>query len=307
MIGVHIDNVDLNLLKSLEVLLDERHISRAAARAHVTQPAMSRTLARLRVACDDELLVRAPGGYELTPRGRALQEELGTVMPALRAIFEGTSFDPLTATDVVRIAASDYPVTMLGDRLFPDFTAEAPLMSLIVTPVVPSTFADLDQGRIDLVLTPIAAPAHLERHALFTEDFVCVLSRSHPLTSDRLTVDELASYSHASVGGMHPQQTIVMDQLEHLGAHATAEIRVPSFTAAIAAVRGTRLIAVVPRRFAERFADPGLRIAEAPHEIVGFTYWMLWHPRVADDRAHRWLRSLVISVVAAVLPEGAPG
>lgn len=296
---MHISGVDLNLLRALEILLEERHVSRAAARAHVTQSAMSRSLARLRTVCEDELLVRTPSGYELTPRARVLQEQLTAVMPALRGIFEGASFDPHTATDTVRIAASDYPVTLLGEHLFPMFTEEAPQMSLVVTPVVPSTFSDLDQGRIDLVLTPIAPPPHLERQPLFDEDFVCVLSASHPLTAERLSVADLASYAHASVGGMHPQQTIVTDQLERLGAHATTEIRVPTFSAAIAAVRDTHLIAMAPRRFARRYADPSLRVAEAPDEIVGFTYAMLWHPRLTDDRAHRWLRSLLVRVAEA--------
>jgi len=293
MSDVHIDNVDLNLLKALDVLLDERHVSRAAERAHVTQSAMSRTLARLRVVCEDELLVRTPSGYELTPRAVALREELAAVMPALRAMFESATFDPQTAAGEIRIAASDYPITLLGDHLFPAFHREAPRMSLIVTPMLPSTFADLDQGRIDLVLTPIAAPAHLERQTLFTEDFVCALAASHPLTAERLTVDDLASYSHASVGGLHPQQTIVLDQLKRLGTQINPEIRVPYFSAAVAAVRDTNLIAVLPRRFAERYADSSLRIAETPAEIVGFTYAMLWHPRLTEDHAHRWLRSLV--------------
>jgi DNA-binding transcriptional LysR family regulator len=296
---VHIDNVDLNLLKALEILLDERHVSRAAARAHVTQSAMSRTLARLREACDDELLVRTASGYELTPRAQTIREELAGIMPALRILFEDEVFDPSTATSTLRVAASDYPVSILGDELFPKFTAEAPRMSLIVTPMLPSTFTDLDQGRIDLILTPIEAPAHLEREDLFSEDFVCVLSRSHPLTAERLTVADLASYPHATVGGMHPQQTIVIDQLERAGAHPTTEIRVPYFSAALAAVRNTRLIAVLPRRFAERYGDAAVRIADAPEEIRGFTYRMLWHPRLTHDKAHRWLRSLVVRVAEA--------
>jgi DNA-binding transcriptional LysR family regulator len=299
MSGVHIDNVDLNLLKPLEILLDERHVSRAAGRAHITQSAMSRTLARLREVYGDELLVRTASGYELTPRAHAIRAELAGIMPALRILFEDEVFDPATATSTLRVAASDYPVSILGDALFPTFTAEAPRISLIVTPMLPSTFADLDQGRIDLILTPIEPPAHLEREALFTEDFVCVLSRAHTLTAERLTVADLAAFPHATVGGMHPLQTIVMDQLERVGAHPTTEIRVPYFRAALAAVRNTQLIAVLPRRFAERYGDEAVRIAEAPEEIRGFTYRMLWHARLTNDKSHRWLRSIVVRVAEA--------
>lgn len=312
MSDMHIDSVDLNLLRPLEILLRERHVSRAAARAHVTQSAMSRTLARLRSVCEDELLVRTPAGYELTPRARALQEELAELMPSLRALFEGGSFELGTATDVMRIAASDYPVTILGDELFPLFSQEAPKMSLVITPVAPSTFADLEQGSIDLVLTPLAAPPHLHMEQLFSEDFVCVLSSSHPLAlrshgAERLTLADLAAFPHASVGGMYAQQTIVMNQLERLGVRADAELRVPFFSAAVAAVRRTEFIVMVPRRFAERHIDEALRIAEAPEEITGITYAMYWHPRLGEDPAHRWLRELLRRVAATVTADAAEG
>jgi DNA-binding transcriptional LysR family regulator len=176
-------------------------------------------------------------------------------------------------------------------------------MSLIVTPVSPSTFTDLDEGRLDAVLTPIAPPPHLRSEVLFDEEFVCVLARSHPLRGERLSLTELASFPHASVGGMHPQQTIVTDQLDRLGAHATTEVRVPYFRAALEAVRGTRMIAVMPRRFAEHYADVAVRIAEAPSDITGFTYRLLWHPRLTDDRLHRWLRALLRDV--ATVPDAA--
>ncbi len=303
---MHIANADLNLLRALEVLLDERHVSRAAARSHLSQSAMSRTLSRLREMFEDELLVRTQGGYELTPRARALQEELAGVMPRLRTLVRGSSFDPGSASDTFRVAASDYPLTVLGDHFFPPFTSGAPHLSLVVTPVLPSTFADLDHGRIDLALTPIEAPAHLHRQTLFTEDFVCMVSTSHPLTADRVTVDDLAGYPHASVGGMHAHQMLVMDQLEKLGIHAPAGVRVPYFSTAVTAVRGTTLIAVVPRRFARRYADASVRVLEAPHEITGFTYPMLWHPRLTNDHAHRWLRSVLALAAASLVASDPP-
>ena len=100
---------------------------------------------------------------------------------------------------------------------------------------------------------------------------------------------------------MNPQQTIVVDQLKRLGVDVRNEIRVPYFSAAVAAVRETHLIAVVPRRFALRHADSALRIAEAPTEIVGIIYSMLWHPRLTADRTHSWLRSLLTRVAASMV------
>jgi DNA-binding transcriptional LysR family regulator len=301
MSGVHVDRVDLNLLTSLELLLDERHVSNAAARAHLTQSAMSHALARLRAVYEDELLVRTPAGYELTPRAQVLRGELATVMPGLRAMFDRAPFDPQTATNTIRIATSDYAVSILGDELFPVFSTEAPQMSLIITPMLPSTFSDLDQGRIDVALTPLAAPDNLQSQILFEEDFVCLLNHAHPLRGDRLSVQDLAAYPHATVGGMNPQQTIVVDQLKRLGIDVRNEIRVPYFSGAVAAVRKTNLIALLPRRFARQHADPTLRIVEAPAEIIGITYRMVWHPRLTADPTHSWLRSVLTRVAASIL------
>lgn len=292
--------MDLNQLKALEVLLDERHISRAAERTHVTQSAMSRTLARLRVSFDDELLVRTPEGYVLTPHARVLQEQLTSVMHDLRNIIEGTTFDPATASKVIHLAAFDYAVAVLGDRLFPSFTREAPNMSLIITPLTPTLFTDISHGQIELVLTPFDIPHHFERRTLFTDDFVCVMAEDHPLTAGRLTIEDLAAYSHASVGGMNTQQMLVIGQLRRLGANLMPEVRVPFFSAAIAAVRETNLITVLPRRFAQQHADPSLRIAEAPPEIIGIRYLMAWHPRFTGDPSHRWLRELLIRVAESM-------
>ncbi|MFG1928652.1 LysR family transcriptional regulator [Cryptosporangium sp. NPDC048952] len=298
--AVHMENVDLNLLKALAVLLEERHVSRAAARMHLTQSAMSRTLARLRETFGDELLVRTQGGYELTPRARAVQDELAVLMPRLRMLIRGSSFDPSTATDTVRIAGSDYAATVIGDELFPRFVREAPHMSLVVTPVLPSTFADLDQGRVDLVLTPIDAPDHLNKQELFFEDFVCALSRTHPITAARLSIGDLASYPLVTVGGMNTQQRLVTRQLEQAGIRPQAGITVPFFSTAATAAKGTTLIAVLPRRLAWRYAGEELRIAEAPPQIAGINYPMVWHPRVTGDPVHQWVRSLVAIAGAAL-------
>lgn len=300
---MHVEGVDLNLLKALEVLLEERHVSRAAARAHLTQSAMSRALGRLRETFEDELLVRHRGGYELTPRARSIQDELAVVMPRLRLLLRGSAFDPATATATVRIAGSDYAATVIGERLFPEFVRRAPHMSLVMTPVVPTTFADLDHGRIELALTPIDAPDHLNKQALFTEDFVCALASSHSLTAPRLTVEDLASYPHVMVAGMHTQQQLVVRQLEQAGVRPRIGITVPHFNAAALAAKSTSFIAVLPRRLARHFTGPCLRIVEAPSELAGFSYPMVWHPRVTNDPVHRWLRSLLSEVGATLRTE----
>src|SRR2546423_7839646 len=108
----HLEGVDLNLLPPLAALLDERHVTRAAERSGLSQPAMSRALARLRQVLDDQLLVRDGGGYVLTPRAERIQRQLAGVMPRLETLFAGEVFDPATAEEHWRLAATDFPLLL---------------------------------------------------------------------------------------------------------------------------------------------------------------------------------------------------
>jgi len=299
---VHTDNADLNLLKALGVLLEERHISRAASRFHLSQSAMSRTLARLRETFNDELLVRAGGGYELTPRARAIQRELAFLLPRLRSLVRGDVFDPASATDTVRIHCTDYACAVLGQGLFPQLFHQAPHLSVAIEPLSPRTFDDVDRGRVDLAFTPVRPPGlPLNWTPLFDEEYVCLLADRHPLTQERLTLAHLARFPHVSVVALPAEMMIADRRLRELGVRPPSGLRVPYFSAAVAALPGTELIALLPRRFARRHTATGVaRIAEAPEEFEPFTYGMTWHPRLNTDPAHTWVRSLVQAAADAI-------
>ena len=292
--GVQLEAVDLNLLKALEILLDERHLTRAAVRAHLSQSAMSRTLSRLRGTFDDELLVRTARGYVLTPRARTIQRELAFLLPRLRSLLREREFVPAVSTDVVRVHLSDYLTTVLGAGLFPRIFQEAPGISVHAEHLCPTSFEDLEHGRADLVLAPVRPPAPLRWRALFEERLVCVLSRDHPVASARLSVAELARYPHASVVVLGTERMLVESRLATLGIPPRPGLRVPSFTAALTALPATELIAVLPSRLLAGGTHAGLRVASAPVEFDEFGYGMSWHPRLDTDPLHGWLRDLVV-------------
>jgi DNA-binding transcriptional LysR family regulator len=298
---VHIENVDLNLLKALGVLLEERHVSRAASRSHLSQSAMSRTLGRLRETFGDELLVRTGSGYELTPRARVIQRELEVLLPRLQSLVRGEDFDPATATDTVRMHCTDYAATVLGRGLFQELFHRAPHLSVTIEALSPHTFEDIERGRLDLALTPIRPPVSLRWQPLFDEEYVCVLAREHPLTRERLTLADLARFPHVSVA-VFPTEVMIADRrLHELGVHPESGLKVPYFSAAVAALPGTTLIAMLPRRFAQRHCAAGeLRIADAPDGFEPFAYGMTWHPRLDTDPAHTWVRSLIRSTGEAL-------
>jgi len=296
------DNVDLNLLPALEALLEERQVSRAAQRRNLSQSAMSRVLARLRKTFDDELLVQTPAGYELTPRARILRSEMTEVMPQLRALIAPDTFDPATASNTMCLAASDYATDVLADGLFREFFRQAPNMSLTIDQIVPSTYEDMQRGRVDLVLGPLTPPEPMIGETLFADELVCLMSDEHPVTQDVLTLEHLQAYPHARVAMLHGQQMLVDSTLAELGVHPRHAVTVPYFSTLITALTSTTLIAVIPKRYALRHLEANLRMARAPAVFGSLDYAMLWHPRLTNDPAHRWLRTLLGSIAPGRCP-----
>jgi DNA-binding transcriptional LysR family regulator len=296
-------NADLNLLKALAVMLEERHVSRAAERLHLSQPAMSRTLQRLRETFDDELLVRTRGGYEPTTRGHRIQSELAEILPRLEALLRGNAFDPATATGEFRVHCTDFATGVLGPAVFQRAFSEAPRISLNLRPLSDRSFAEVEQGRADLVISGVVAPKTLRWETLFEEDFVCLVAADHPITGDRLTLADFARYPHVVISVFDEEQTMVDRPLADLGLRRTAGLRVPYFSAATLPLPGTDLITTLPRRGATPYLDdPAFRVTEAPVEIQSFPYGIAWHPRVDGDPAHQWLRGLLRDAATDLAP-----
>ncbi|MGW0846404.1 LysR family transcriptional regulator [Streptomyces sp. NPDC002787] len=301
----HLRNADLNLLDALAVLLEERHVTRAAGRFHLSQSAMSRVLHRLRETFGDELLVRTRGGYEPTPRGQQIQSELAELLPRLEALLRGDAFDPATAKGHFRVLCTDFATSLFGPLLFPRFLREAPGASLTVAPLSDQSFADVEQGRADLIISGVVAPRALRWETLFEEDFACLLPRDHPVSGNRVTMDDFITHRHVVVDLLGMGQAMVERRLDEYGLRRPVGLRVPYFSAAAAALPGTELIATLPRRAVLAYADdPAYRVAAAPEELPPFPYGIAWHPRVDGDPAHRWLREVIRETAVQVTGSG---
>ncbi|MFI7676259.1 LysR family transcriptional regulator [Actinophytocola sp. NPDC049390] len=286
--------VDLNLLVALAALLEERHVSRAADRIGLSQPATSRALQRLRHTLGDELLVRTREGYQLTPRAERIQRELATVLPRLEILFGGEHFDPATATDRFRLMATDYMTSVLGPGLLRRMFRDAPGVAVTFDAWHDGVFSDVSHGLVDLTFAAVSVDPSLRSELLFEERFVCLMAADHPLADrDVLTLAEFVGAAHAVVTVLRGEQSAVVRRLTEMGTHRTAALSVPYHTAAVLAVRETRLVATIPARMAATVDDPRLRVVRAPEEVEAMPYLMSWHPRLDDDPAQRWLRDLV--------------
>ncbi|MFE3502292.1 LysR family transcriptional regulator [Kitasatospora sp. NPDC059160] len=296
-----IESVDLNLLAPLHALLEERHVSRAAERLHTSQPSMSRALQRLRATLGDELLVRGPGGYRLTPRAERIRSELQQALPRLEHVFSGEAFDPATAARAFRLAGTDYTVAVLSGALLGRLLEQSPGSTVLFSRWHHAVFADAEHGLVDLLIHGGTPPPPLRSRVLFEEGYSCLISSHHPLAQrPALSLADYLDCLHTVVDVTDGRQGHVDRRLEALGRPRRASVTVPYHAAAAAAVPGTSLVATLPTEFAVRQAVPGVTtVLPAPEEIGSMSYAMSWHPRLDDDAAHRWLRDTIVSTLGA--------
>jgi DNA-binding transcriptional LysR family regulator len=295
---------DLNLLVVFTVLAEERNVSRAAERLLVSQPAVSRALARLREMFHDDLLVRTAKGYEPTPQGQRLMRELEVMLPKLDRLLSGPSFDPSVEHANFRIAATDNATAVLAPVICRDVLPNAKKVRIDFTAWRPEqVFDELMRGSVDLVLSAntVEVPSQLQNQMIYDEEFVCVVDAKSRLRR-QLTIGEYMAAEHVSVSIQGGSQVIPDKPLEAKGYRRKIAMHVPYHEAAIRCVCGTKLIATVPRRLAEGSLNGAgaVRILAPPPEIGGFRYVMTWHPRVNTDAAHVWLRATMREVGEAV-------
>jgi DNA-binding transcriptional LysR family regulator len=300
----HIGRVDLNLLPPLVALLEERHVSRAADRLALSQPAMSRALQRLRRHFGDELLVRGPEGYSLTARAERLRAQLATVVTELNHLFATEAFDPATADQRFRLAVSDFTISALGPALVQTILMQSPKSTVTCEALDARAFDKLDAGTLDLVIYGRGAPARYRSQHLFTDRFVCVVAADHPLaqrkSAPRLSLAQYLRWPHVSIDIGQPG----LDRsLEALDMARRVAVVMPYHVVGSSILPGTQLILTVPSRLVSQFADSsGVRVLPAPRELGAVQFHAAWHPRVDEDPSHMWLREIVRSVAAGTPP-----
>ena len=296
-----ITQLDLNLLKALDALLDECNVTRAASRLGVTQPAMSGMLTRLRENFGDPLFVRAKHGIVPTQRALELSAPLKQVISQIGALLQPPNFDPLTANITFTIAATDYALRAVALPFLSALKQQAPHIRIALVPVDDKQVQlQLERGDIDLaLLTPESTPPDLHAKNLFDEHYVCVLRQGHPAMQGRkqLTVSQLCELDHALVsytgGGF---RGVTDEALEKLGQQRQVSLSVKSFIILPEILRASDMVAILPSRLVSGMDD--LMVFDPPIEVPGFTKVAAWHERTHRDVAHRWLRELLFTQCA---------
>ncbi len=292
-----IRNLDLNLLKALDALLDERSVTRAAERLSLTQPAVSGMLTRLRECFDDPLFTRTQRGIIPTLRALELAQPVKSILAEVSELLQPKAFEPAVAEMTVKIAATDYALRAVIVPFMAALRLQAPGIRVAVLPVNNEQLsAQFERGDVDFALiTPETAPPDLHARALYDEEYVCLLRASHPLTQpEGLTLDTFCEHDHALVSYVGGNFSGVTDEaLASLGRTRRVTLSVCSFLVLPEILRVSDLISVVPKRLTHDL--PGLTVLPPPLDIQGFSKIVVWHERTHRDAGHRWLRDLLFS------------
>ncbi|WP_172806686.1 LysR family transcriptional regulator [Endozoicomonas arenosclerae] len=301
----NLSSSDLNLLPVLQVLLEERSVTRAAGRLNLTQPAISRSLARLRKLFNDPLFTRTPQGLAPTPRAEAVALGLQQSLQDIVQLIEPPQFIPLESQHSFRLATTDYGAQVLLPEVVKRLSQEAPGVSLEIIPWRQQLLHELDAQSVDLATCTITdAPAVVHGRGVGQDKFVCVVRSSHPLVASGMDVRRYASHSHALITMGGERKGAVDYLLEEQGLTRNVVLRVPHFVAALALVANTDYILTVPYGLARSCASHyDLRILPFPLEQKPFTYSIIWHERYMKEPAHIWFRQLIYEELTRVIGE----
>jgi DNA-binding transcriptional LysR family regulator len=285
--------VDLNLLDALDVLLAEGSVTAAAARLHLSVPATSRTLARIRVAFDDPILVRAGRGLVPTPRALALQGRVHRLVEEAHALVDmGRGLDLIALERTFTVRANDALISLIAARLVSQIEGPAPGVRLRFVAEGQEDLAPLRDGTVDLDLGVIhdLGPEVLVED-LYEEHLVGMVSGGHRLARGRVTLRRLASATHVAVSRRGRPRGALDAVLEEHGLTRRVVAVVPTYTSAAHMVLTSGLVGLFPAQYAAQVtAISGAWAFPIPADLPRLVIAQAWHLRHDTDPAHHWLR-----------------
>jgi DNA-binding transcriptional LysR family regulator len=292
-----IKSVDLNLLRAFDVLMNERHVSRAANKLFLSQPATSAVLARLREVFNDPLLVRS--GREMIPteRALALADPVRRVLADIGDILQASSeFDLARSTRTFTIAATEYVAYAVLPYITKQLQTRAPNIRIaFVAPNHETMVRQMESSALDLaVLNEALVPEQL-RSSRFAKDEFCVIARQrHPHIKKRLTLDTFCALPHVVISPRTGSFSAQTDEaLGAIGRKRFVQLSVPYFSLAAEVVGQSDMIAVYPTKLATN-TTRHLQVLKPPIPIPSFSMRLCWHERAQRDPAHQWLRAMMV-------------
>lgn len=294
---MHIYGIDANLLVSLDALLRETSVTRAARRVGLTQSAMSHALARLREHLGDPLLVRAGRQMVLTPKAEALAPRVARLVEEMSRLFApDEGFDPAALARAFSLRTTDHILFVLMPEIDALLNTEAPGVDLLVTSLNEQGVDVLRHGQCDLVVGVFNdLPSDVREQALFTDRFVCLVRKEHPVARTGLSLAQYGAMPHVLVAPRGTPGGIVDRVLAEHGLRRRVARSVPHFLVAPFLVTHSDAVVTMSERMAQRISPLlDLAVLEPPVTLPHYTLSMAWHERHEGDPAHRWLRDVLV-------------
>ncbi len=301
---MNLRSVDLNLLVALNALLSERHVTRAAERIGLSQPAMSNTLVRLRHIFHDELLIRGANGMQLTHHAQELQEPLRLALRQIERVFESDAdFEPATAANRLVIRMSDVLAYLLLPALLADLAQSAPGLSLDVVHLSPAqTVEALERDDIHLAVSMgLDHTRSIHAETLFEDRMVCVMRAGHTLAAKPITLSSFLAQRHLKVSMSPTDARFVDDALTARHVERVVAVNTPHWLVVPHVLEQTDLISVMPGRLANAICGQSLVARSLPFAGKPFSWALYRHRRYDRSRSVLWLQSRIKATCARFL------
>lgn len=292
---MNLRRVDLNLLVILDALLDEAHVSRAARRLKMSQPATSAALERARVLFDDRLLIRSRQGMSLTPKADRLRRRIKPVLAQMEEVLELRAEDLGRIQQTVRLSMSDSMVAELAPALLRQLALQAPGVDLVFVPWLgPGAAQDqLASGAVDLAVSQFAdIGSGLVRRRISFEVYRVIMRRGHPAAKD-FNLEQWLSWPHVMASGRGEARSGLDRILNTQGLERRIGVVVPTFQLVLELVQGTDLLATVPYHILAGEVERGIESRDPPLDIPGYELHIAWHRRLEGDPVTGYIADLI--------------
>jgi DNA-binding transcriptional LysR family regulator len=296
---MNLRTLDLNLLPVFEAVYAERSLTRASEILHVTQPAVSNALTRMRAHFGDPLFVRSARGMAPTSTAEALIGPVRDALSRLRAGLEQqVKFDPATSTRVFNVAVRDTGAFVLGPPIMRLLEQEAPGIRVNWRQINRAeTASELSSGRIDFAIdVALAGKFDMESCQLMVDRYVCAMRPGHPAANRKLTLDQFLSLQHLSVSSRRAGRSIVEDALRRIGRRFNPVSQLSHFLPAIHIVMTSDCVLMAPQRLVTRFE---VTTRQLPFEAPPLSLHLYWKSEAGEDPGLRWLRRQLTQAAAA--------
>ena len=295
---INLKNLDLNLLYTLHILLEEKNVTRTALRLALSQSAISHSLRKLRTYFNDPLLVKTRRGMVPTAVAEELRGRLRLALEQISDLKGADRFDPALANGTIRIAASDYGAGIILPRLIERLSKRAPGIKIDCSPLLMNLDKDLENGFIDIAFGGYKPLPDLSNEPIFYDRYIGLAHSNHPLLKKKITKEILLQFKHSFIK-VQLRTKRKDDLFKTLGIEPSkmVQIQIPYHMIAPFTVERNDLILIMPEmgaRLISQLID--VKLFELPVKTEKYPYYQTWHPRRQEDQLHKWLRTQVKEV-----------